>query len=77
MSLSRYHKENSHSTIFDEWGRNPDIEAKNIFGMASTHAAAQSVEVVYWCYRIGGESTMWGAAKLQELHRDMSVLPQH
>jgi alkylation response protein AidB-like acyl-CoA dehydrogenase len=56
---------------------NPDIDTKNQFRMASTHAVAQSAEVVNWCYKIGGGSTIWDTEKLQELHRDMAVLTQH
>jgi len=55
----------------------PNIDQKNILRMAANNATAQSADVVNWCYRIGGGSTIWDTSKLQELHRDMAVLTQH
>lgn len=55
----------------------PDIHTKNSLRMAATHAVTTSSEVVDWCYKIGGGSTIWNSAKLQELQRDMSVVTQH
>lgn len=55
----------------------PPIEIKNLLRMAATHAVTECAKVVDWCYKIGGGSTIWDSAKLQELQRDMNVLTQH
>lgn len=55
----------------------PDIHTKNLLRMAATHVVTASAEVVDWCYKIGGGSTIWNSVKLQELQRDMLVLTQH
>lgn len=55
----------------------PDIHTKNRLRMAATHTVTACAEVVNWCYQIGGGSTIWDSAKLQELQRDMLVLTQH
>jgi len=55
----------------------PDIHTKNLLRMAATHAVTSSAEVVDWCYKIGGGSTIWNSVKLQELQRDMLVVTQH
>lgn len=55
----------------------PDIHTKNLLRMAATHVVTASAEVVDWCYKIGGGSTIWNSVKLQELQRDMLVVTQH
>lgn len=55
----------------------PSVEAKGRLRMAATHAVKESAAVVDWAYKIGGGSTIWDGVKLQELHRDMSVVTQH
>ena len=55
----------------------PPIETKNLLRMAATHAVMNAAQVVDWCYKIGGGSTIWDSVKLQELQRDMQVVTQH
>jgi len=55
----------------------PNIETKNLLRMAATYTVTASAEVVDWCYKIGGGSTIWNSVKLQELQRDMLVVTQH
>jgi len=55
----------------------PPRDTKNLLRMAATHAVTNAAQVVDWCYKIGGGSTIWDSVKLQELQRDMQVVTQH